>query len=227
MGVFLIALVFSAFGYEGAGDVAQALGNLIGAAIGALGAGMIVVWELDRKRRDDAIELDNVRRSALRRIGQNIEAKSYDIQASIGSLVKSGVRDAALVIHNSAMLTFEIDPRFHDRLKEISPQDIRDADDLRKTNERLWVVASAVRGGTSQKYTGELAVGHLTDAMFEYLESLLRFLSPRLEGIDRGIALAENAKRSIGALLDGGLATPSALVRHGRINRPQSHGGCQ
>jgi hypothetical protein len=146
LGVFIVALFMSGE----AGEIAQALGNVIGAAIGAVGAAGAVVWQMGRQERSKASELRELRRVAFAGTNILISERLFYCTSAVHRVLAGNIDAAAHAFSGNAIGAFKVDPELASRLKISAPADIPSHQHVRDTYTLLFTLAQRIhrfRGG--------------------------------------------------------------------------------
>lgn len=157
-------------------DTLQALGNLIGAMIGAFGAGAAVVWQLDRKNREEARHLFELRLAAFRNIRGALETTRSVLLIATFYIERRQFHRAAEIIKAATYPLFVVDNRFHSRLLALEPTDIRFTDLLASSNVSLVRVANNYINAVDAGVPGPEHEIDLKVAIIVFIDLALDFL---------------------------------------------------
>ncbi len=134
VGLFVVALVMS----QDWGTAAQALGNIIGAAIGTIGAAAAIVWQMGKHDRQRATELRNLRRAALRHIAHDLFYLGNVYEEAAQQLVNGHHREAVRTLQRTGVRHFVIDAATEIRLRDFAPGDEVRRDELKNMQQRVF-----------------------------------------------------------------------------------------
>lgn len=187
VGLFLVALLMS-------GDwdtVAQALGNIIGAAIGTIGAAGAIVWQMGKHDRQRANELRTLRRAALRHIERDLLNLSIKYQAAANHLVKGDHRQALIQLMEIPTKSFTIEPALEVRLRDLSPGDEIERDAVKVVNQRVYGLVEQINRMAAPP---DQALRDLAVAIDTFPARVLEFIEATEEGIESNAMLIEAFK---------------------------------
>ena len=180
LGVFLGAMIVSG----DPGVVAQALGNVVGAAIGAVGAAGAVVWQMRTQDRQRALELHELRRTAFAETMMDLSDRLFFCKAATHWMTQGNIDAAVKAISRNPMGRFLVDNDLALQLKSLAPADMPAHAALLSEYRRLWELATRIEStSVVDRDNGKYAFAHGIVAFCFAIDGFL---------IGRNLAEAEN-----------------------------------
>jgi len=198
LGAFIVSLVMAHDWATAAG----ALGNVVGAAIGAAGAAGAVVWQLNRQTREREAGIEALRIAAYRSIVGDLSRWLYQMESASKQLLLNSPRVAAHEFHRLSGHLSAIDHGLEDQLRVQSPIDLDLLSDLAKMVKRVSALAWEIKAAKADLDQDR---DDLAAAIVELCEDIADFARIVLKGHRRSPAMIEDAMAIITELRGAGL----------------------
>jgi hypothetical protein len=198
LGTFIVSLVMAHDWATAAG----ALGNLIGAAIGAAGAAGAVVWQLNRQTRERQAGIVALRIAAFRSVVGDLSRWLYHMESASKHLIINEPRSAAREFVGLPANLSAIDHGLEEQLRVQSPIDLDLRSDLAGMVKRVSTLAwniQAAKADTDQDQND------LAAAIVDLADDISDFARAVLSGHRRSATMLEDATAIVSELSGAGL----------------------